>query len=291
MTLLIELCAGSAAVSLRYLSSTGRPPMAYQGGKRGYADRILAAMGLRPGDGGGADVVLCEPGPWGEAWDLWRTAAGRADTIDRLRAWAEEDPRALWERLRAAPPPAETAERVSTWAVLQFWNFGRKPVLAGAASWKQHGLNACEAYRGDWARARAAKGLPYGDCERDRRLPDVIAGLQALPDLSRVTVLRCRAEEVEPIPGAAVYIDPPYAGTTCAYGHDLPRAEVLVLAKRWQAGGARIVAVSEGAPLSLRGWHAHELGASAGFGRTWSKQRSEVLTLSRPARQRLRRAA
>lgn len=273
--MLIELCAGSAAVSLRYLSSTGRPPIAYQGGKRGYADRILAAMGLAPGAGGGSDVVLCEPGPWGEAWDLWRTPAGRAGTIDRLRAWGEEDPRALWERLTAAPVPTDAAERVATWAVLTHTGFGSKPVLVSDGAWDEHGLDT--GYE---------RGLAW-KCGLD----GVARRLERLPDLSRVTVFRCDAQEVPPLPGAIVYIDPPYQGTTCAYGHGLPRAEVLALAERWRAAGAALVAVSEQEALGLPGWRAHDLGAPAGSRRTWSKQRREVLTLSGPARQRLRRAA
>ena len=53
MTTLVELCAGSAAVSLRWLHPKAKPPIAYQGGKRAYADAILLAMGLRPGGGAG----------------------------------------------------------------------------------------------------------------------------------------------------------------------------------------------------------------------------------------------
>lgn len=280
---LVELCAGSAAVSLRYLSARGRPPLAWQGGKRGYADQILAAMGLQPGGGRGADIVLVEPGPWGEAWEHWRRPEGRADTIERLRAWAEEDPRTLWERLRAAPVPAEVGERVATWAVLHFWSFGRKPVWANEATWRTHGFNAADAYGASYHAAHVAKGgKPRWD-GGDAVLADVVNGLRALPSLSRVTVLRCSALDVPPIPGAVVYLDPPYEGTTCAYGHALPRPEVLALAERWRCAGASLVAVSEAAPLPLPGWHAHELGGPAGFGRTWSKQRREVLTLSRPA--------
>lgn len=273
---LVELCAGSAAVSLRYLFGRARPPLAYQGGKRGYADQILAAMGLRPGQGRDAEIVLCEPGPWGEAWDLWRTPAGRADTIERLRAWADEDPRALWERLRSAPVPADAAERVATWAVLQFWNFARMPVTV-AATWGVQGLNATEAYRREM---RPETG------SRDVRLPIMIADLAALPDLSRLTVFRCDAADVPPLPGAVCYIDPPYAGTTCAYGHGLERSRVVEIAERWRAAGAHVF-VSEAEPLPIEGWHVKELGGPAGFGRTWSKQRREFLTMSRPAQGQL----
>ncbi len=139
MNTLVELCAGSAAVSLRWLSSSGRPPLGYQGGKRGYADKILTAMGLCPGGGALAgEVVLVEPGPWGEAWQQWKTPAGRTDTIERLRA----------------------------------------------------------------------------------------------------------------------------------------------LARHWQDNGAVLVAVSEAEPLSLAGWYHMELGGPSGFGRTFSNQRREFLTMS-----------
>lgn len=273
---LVELCAGSAAVSLRALSARARPPLAYQGGKRGYADAILAAMGIQPG-GWRGDVVLVEPGPWGEAWEHWRQPSGRADTIERLRAWAEEDPRALWERLRAAPVPAEVGERVATWAVLQFWSFARKPVLPQGARWRTHGAgNIWEPT--EWRDRHGNVGSRPASL-----LPQVAAGLAALPSLSRVTVLRCRAEDVPPMLGAVVYLDPPYSQTTCCYGHDLPRPEVLALAERWSRAGASLVAISEASPLPLPGWHTHGLGAAQEVERTWSKQRREVLTLSRPA--------
>lgn len=284
MTTLVELCAGSAAVSLRWLRSDARPPLAWQGGKRGYADAILRALGTQPGAGKGHEVLLVEPGPWGEAWDLWRTAAGRADTMERLRAWQEEDPRTLWDRLRKEPVPEEREERVAAWAVLQFWHYARMPVFAASGEWRAKGFNAAEAYESEYAARYEATHGKRRWTGPDARLPEVIGFLSNLPDLSRVTVLRCRAEDVAPIPGALCYIDPPYRGTTCAYGHDLPNVEALAL--RWAEAGCR-VAVSEARPLDLPGWHAHRLPKSSGFGRTWSRQQDEWLTISEPARGQL----
>lgn len=288
---LVELCAASAAVSLRWLRSDARPPLAWQGGKRGYADAILHAMGLAPGAGRGHDVVLVEPGPWGEAWALWRTAAGRADTIERLRAWHQEDPRTLWGRLRSEPVPVDHAERVAVWAVLQWWNFARKPVLAVSGRWREHGFNAVDAYRAEYQRRMRAErgtwanGIRIADA-RDMSVAVLLEEMAALPDLSHVTVLPCRAEEVAPIPGALVYIDPDYQGTTSAYGHTFPRPAVLETAERWRRAGC-VVAISEAEPLPLPGWHPHPLPRSSGFGRTWSRQQSEWLTLSQPARGQL----
>lgn len=277
MTILVELCAGSAAVSLRWLRSGAKPPLAWQGGKRGYADAILRAMGQQPGAGRGHDVVLVEPGPWGEAWELWRTEAGRLLTIDRLRAWQDEDPRTLWDRLRRAPVPGDVEERVAVWAVLQYWKFGRFPVRPKGEEWvMEGGFNAADAYNVQYRAGRPEDHNAISEAS----LRSLVVSLSHLPDLTRLTVLRCRAEDVAPIPGALVYIDPPYRGTTCAYGHDLPDVEALAL--RWRASGCAVT-VSESKPLALPGWHAHRLPRSSGFGRTWSKQQEEWLTMSRPA--------
>lgn len=268
---LVELCAGSAAVSLALRGAD--PPLAYQGGKRAYAHRILAALGLQPGLR--CEVVLAEPGPWGEAWDLWRTEAGRAATCERLRAWAGEAPRALWERLRSEQVPGDLAERVAVWAVLQSWNFRGRPIHAPDGRWARTGgfdRKSGEGFANYW---RSGDAKPYPN--RPRTLEKLAASLRALPDLSHVTVLRCRAEEVEPIPGAICYLDPDYQGTT-GYGHTFPRPAVLQVAERWRAAGA-VVAVSEAEPLPLAGWHHLDLGR--GLRRSWSRQQSEWLTMSR----------
>jgi hypothetical protein len=78
------------------------------------------------------------------------------------------------------------------------------------------------------------------------------------------------------------YLDPPYVGAT-GYGWDMPRAEVLALARRWADAGA-VVAVSEAEPLALEGWHHLELTREGG--------KPEWLTLSRaPARLPARQAS
>lgn len=282
MTTFVELCAGSAAVSLRWLSSRAVPPIGYQGGKRGYANAILAALGMQPG-GGRKDgrVVLVEPGPWGEAWSHWRTAEGRRDTCDRLRAWAGEDPRTLWERLRSEAVPGDRAERVAVWAVLQFWSFARKPVVVVADRWEEHGLAAANLTDSEWRDFRGDVGIRPASL-----LPDLSDRVDRLPDLSRVHVIHADATECPPIPGAVVYIDPPYQGTTCAYSHAMPRADVLRLAAEWRAHGCT-VAVSEAEALPIPGAYHHRLPKAHGVVRSWSKQRDEWLTLSRPARGQL----
>lgn len=269
MPLFVELCCGSAAVSLRAMSSTGKPPIGYQGGKRGYARAILAALGLKPGECRGWDFLWVDAGPWAEAWQVWRTAEGRADTIARLRAWESEDPRTLWDRLRDAPVPCDLRERVAAWAVLQFWTFGRSPTALRGSAWKVGGgFHSAAAY--------ASEHEGFGVSEL---LPNIVDGLQRLPTLDGAVVVSGNVLAVDPIPGAVVVFDPPYASTT-GYGCDLPREAVLEVAERWRTAGC-LVAVCEQEPLPLPGWHHVDLGRTDGIKRTFSRQQREVLTISR----------
>ena len=87
-------------------------------------------------------------------------------------------------------------------------------------------------------------------------------------------------------------MDPPYLDTT-GYKHDLPRSEVVRMARLWADAGAT-VCISEAEPipeLMADGWHAVEISATRkGAKRTFTgqqkmakkKQPAEWLTLSRP---------
>jgi hypothetical protein len=81
--------------------------------------------------------------------------------------------------------------------------------------------------------------------------------------------------------GWIVYLDPPYFQTSGYPFGTLGRSEVLRLAKEWHDRGA-IVAISEAEPLPLDGWHHVQIDhARKGQKRTFSKQQSEWLTISR----------
>jgi len=85
-------------------------------------------------------------------------------------------------------------------------------------------------------------------------------------------------------PGTVVFADPPYLNTS-GYGHDLPRSEVVRMARLWSDAGA-FVGVSEQEPipeLIADGWHAVEIThGRKGQKRTFSRQSAEFLTLNRP---------
>lgn len=265
---LVDLCAGSGAVSLRYLGGPrARPLTGWRGGKRRYATAILEALGLVPGDG--TEALLVDAGPYGEAWTT--LLPRREAVVDILRGIeTDTDTLGVWRDLAEGPVPVDPAERVATWLVLQAGAALGKEVRAEGGAWRTPGPG----------RSSREAIERYGPCYSVRRIREA---LEEVPDGLRA--LHGRAEALE-VPtdasGVVVYVDPPYVGT-CGYSEDLARDAVLEVALRWAEAGA-LVAVSEGEPvegLLRRGWTALEV-ATVGRG-VVRRGRREVLTTSRGA--------
>ena len=128
--LFCELPAGLAAVSLRLQGGAHcRPPISRMGNKAGYSKIILGVLGLHSGQGAGAYW-------WAEADQdvaallrIYPDPDALLEVARIIRGWADEEPRALWERLRA-----ERTERgsrsdpggVAEWMTDSAWsNLGR----------------------------------------------------------------------------------------------------------------------------------------------------------------------
>jgi hypothetical protein len=261
--LFVELCAGTAALSLRlHAGRNARPPVSRMGAKTGYADVILRVLGLRPGQvhTDGTRYLWCEPDAGVRlllhAYTDRELAQGAAEII---RSWKDEDPRALWERLRAEGPATcpegLTAREVARWLTVTGWRIGldgTRYVGPGTPA------NPAVTHAGMVARLR-------------HTLPATIhpdARALALPTLP---------------PGTVAYMDGPYENTT-SYAHLFPRAEQVEVARRWDAAGAT-VCISEAEPipeLVADGWHQVEItGERKGQRRTFSKQQREWLTMNR----------
>jgi len=109
-----EFPAGLASVSLRlHGGSKCRPPISRMGNKAGYAEAILWTLGLTAGKSASAYV-------WAEADDDVRALlqaypdpAMLLRIAEIIRGWADEEPRALWERLRAERKARVGAEGVA----------------------------------------------------------------------------------------------------------------------------------------------------------------------------------
>ena len=125
LPLFAELCAGTAALSLRlHGGKNARPPVSRMGNKQGYASAILRTLGLRSGSGA-ARYLLCEPD---DGCRLLLTSYTdeelRSKAAEIIRGWKDEDPRKLWDRLRAEGPvkaPPVDPREVARWVLTQGW--------------------------------------------------------------------------------------------------------------------------------------------------------------------------
>lgn len=334
--LFVELCAGLASVSLVLQGgSKARPPVSRMGNKRGYAEAILWACGLRQGQGA-RRYLWCEPDPGCSALlRAYSQPEVLREAAEIIRGWADEDPRELWERLKAEGPiRSGEAGEVARWAQVhaQTDNIGGHAAEADdrpRGGWRGNGpppkplaarldtaptfpaitvapdareIDPFELSRWLWLHAHAAdqsgtrswsasgfcatdgKGYERGNCEMlSRRLDAVPSGI--------VRAHHPDAREIDPpdLPaGSVVFIDPPYVGTT-GYGHDLPREAVVEMARRWKDAGALVcISEQEALPeLMAEGWHALDISSTRkGQKRTFSKQQTEMLTMSEAPRWR-----
>jgi hypothetical protein len=306
------------------------------GGKTGYAAAILRILGLIPGQRAAA-YLWCEPDPGVRLLlHAYRSAPLARAAAAIIRGWAAEDPRALWERLRAEGPPrlpdgAVDAGEVARWLMRSCWSYeqgnistgfvgpgDRRQDTAATAGKLERGSTIPATITPDarhidprevarWAQITASNrlintawsdaegrwvntgncGATFGGdafCSPPER---TAKGFDAAPgDVPAVVAPDAREVDPGPClpPGTVCYMDPPYVGTT-GYASDLPRADVVALARRWAAAGA-VVCISEAEPipeLVAEGWHAVEItGERIGQKRVFSKQQAEWVTLNRP---------
>lgn len=163
--LFVELCAGTAALSLRLHRDGAKPPVSRMGSKSGYSDALLRVLGLTPGQRAAA-YLWCEPDPGVRLLlHAYRDAALAKAAAAIIRGWAAEDPRALWERLRAEGPPrlpegAVEAGEVARWAT-------------------SHALTGMSGGY-DSASERAARGERWGGDVRDF-VPRRLLSIEPLP--------------------------------------------------------------------------------------------------------------
>jgi hypothetical protein len=234
------------------------------GAKTGYADAILYHLHLQPGQGA-ESYLWCDPDPGVRLMlEAYRDPALAREAADVIRSWADEDPRALWDRLRAeGAPSGVTGREVGRWLYLHQGSFQYRGQEAGIG--RPQGREA---------------GGGFGEvAPLTSMLPRLLA---RLPGVDGATLHPAAIPPQANARGAVVYIDPPYVNTT-GYAHDLPRAEVERLALAWADAGAT-VAISEAEPIALPGWeHVQIDGLRRGQKRTFSKQQAEWLTIWRGA--------
>jgi hypothetical protein len=186
-----------------------------------------------------------------------------------IRSWKDEDPRALWERLKAEGPAvcpdggmdAREVARVSR--IIS----ANRLVNPDPMTWQNTGQG----------------GYIHGGPNFCTPIEDLVLAWDRCPEVPAVLCSDARAAQPETLPeGTVAYMDPPYLGTT-GYAHDLGRPEVVELARRWADAGA-VVCISEAEPipeLMADGWYSVDITETRrGQKRTFSKQQREWLTMS-----------
>jgi hypothetical protein len=257
MDTIIELCAGSAAVSLCALGGQ-KPPVAYAGSKRGYAKAILEEMGAEEC----TRAVLVEPGPWGRTWSALAQEGSGEHIAKRIRRHysCTEDPKAVWARTMDDMKRLECDRKFASAHLVR---------LAGSFGGYENG-----GFKGPHKHHPNVDGFIPNRQSLAKRL-------ESLDVAGRVTAHNVSAMRAKPF-ACFAYIDPPYHGTT-RYENALPRKKVVKLARRWREAGA-VVAISEGEPISAlveQGWRAVDLTEKRqGQGRTNTRSKHEWLTLS-----------
>lgn len=178
--LFVELCAGTAALSLRLHRDGAKPPVSRMGSKSGYSDALLRVLGLTPGQRAAA-YLWCEPDAGVRLLlHAYRDAALAKAAAAIIRGWAAEDPRALWERLRAEGPPRlpdgeVEAGEVARWARIVTSN-RLIPVHHDGVKWCNSARNT--------AGAPTKGGLSFGGddfCTPIEALADGFGASPALP--------------------------------------------------------------------------------------------------------------
>ena len=322
---LVEACAGSAAVTLvamggalplYYRGGKRRHAKAILAVLREVAAEHYA--GLADAGAPFGAYTLNEPGMFGEFWQVVGSAETRTALVKMLddmhRQTKDQSPRVVWQSLAARLVPTGITQRVATWVALQRHSYGGRPVeldvtrppsidtlnhRPGAGRlWRTGGFIGAAADRG--AQREAALAAGNADARRWAKssptLADLAAAIEALPQAllrpqdggamltTRIDARRLHLALLDA--PSVVYIDPPYAGTSCGYAAELSRANVLTIAHRFITRGYPVV-VSEAEPLPALdcGTVEHrQLAGPIGGGRTASKQQAEWLTIYRPAR-------
>ncbi len=236
---LVELCCGSAALTLHLLGAK-RQVVPYQGSKWKFR-KDLTGLLERMGHTRMARVTLNDIGPWGRTWKSLSHPMGLAITKAKLEAYAERDPREVYTQLQGRPLEGSAA---AEHLFLQRLSFNGKAVgtvtVEGEGHWKSPGFNGTSAY------GKEGTGT-FGAIKP--MIPSLIKVLTQMQKLSwpDTTVSQLDARQVHLPQGrlpVVAYIDPPYVGTTYYPNGGLDRAAVVELAIRWAEAGATVI-VSE----------------------------------------------
>ena len=224
---LIEVCAGSGALSLSYRKQ--RPLTPYLGGKSMYAGIIKKEISHNAFD----KYILIDNGLYGLAWK--EMAKHHKDIYKYLLRFESKDPLVVWDKIKSHIPENDI-EKISIFLLLQLWSFGSKQINF-TDRWRHHGPNKTMMY-----------GLPkkptFGEIKP--QFPNLLKKLHTY-DFSNIAGFHANSLEVDfsaIVGDNTFYIDPPYSNTTKYGEDDISRIELISLVKKIIPFGNKII-VSE----------------------------------------------
>jgi len=213
-----------------------------------------------------------------------------------IRSWKNEEPRALWERLKAKGWPSLLLPEGSVGRWL-----GPATLLEVAGYFASSELAA----RGDPSAGYAGEQERHdaGKCWTKPDIVGVSEKVESLPTFPPIACWQGRAEDLvlpQNMRGICALLDPPYKGDITTAGKkptgykagDCSRESVLAMARDYDKRGA-VVAICESVRLDRElgaGWYAVDIShARKGQARTFtknqgsnSKEPQEWVTLNRP---------
>ena len=199
-----------------------------------------------------------------------------AEVAAIIRSWRDEEPRALWDRLKAEGWPSLLPTGEGRWlGPCDMGEVARWVACSELSAMKQAG----HSYGGEYERWERGdiNGMPTVEKPARRLLALTFPPLACWQGQAQDMPLP------ENLDGWVIYMDPPYQNTS-GYPHgDCTRATVLALAADYSRRGA-VVAISEAVSLDrdLPGWVSVRIdGERKGAKRTFSKQQAEYLTMNR----------
>lgn len=191
----VELCAGTAAVSLELLNRGHHGP-----------------------------IALVDSGPWGLVWSQLGSGTFDLRAFRRYCASVPRNPKSVRGFLEDLATQPATRDTAPVFLLLQAGSFGGRAITDEGGRWRHHGFRTH--WRGE-VRGR--------ECQETRptlapRLPELLRRVEALVNAlpGRVRGWRARAEDWRGHSDETVYIDPPYRGTL-EYPHEL---DAVALAER-----------------------------------------------------------
>lgn len=244
MTIFVEICAGSAAVSLHAVGLT--PFLGYCGSKKRYADAILHHARLTVNEI--SKVHLNDPGLWGVIWSVL-CAEQQLDVSQIITKNSKTESRACYvkmKRIASLNFSMPNAKRAAASLMVLAGTFGGKEVGGFKGLHKNRpNVDGFIPNRTNLA----AKVNQF-------HLPSNITWNASCHNASDLDILTIRQSALERI---LVFIDPPYMGSESVYENKLPRKEVIELAYKWWKNGADVI-VSEATLIKeLKEWTVFDL--------------------------------